>query len=102
MLGKPLSKDEDYPKKRFLVMSIDTKYSPKLNIYSINSGKSHKVKIYKGLYKKNKKIKAGDILVVHKSEKVGIRYKDENDEWVQSEDKKEIVIRDYNVIRYDD
>lgn len=102
MLGKPFSRDDDYPKKRFLVMSIDTKYSPKLNIYSINSGKSHRVKIYKGLYKKSKKIKTGDILVVHKSEKVGIRYKDGNGDWIQSKDKMEIVIRDYNVIRYDD
>lgn len=102
MLGKPLSIDEDYPKKRFLVMSIDTKYSPKLMVYGISSGKSHKVKIYKTLYKRNKKIKAGDIIVVNKSEKVGIRYKNGDGEWVQDKNKKEVIIKDYNVIRYDD
>ena len=102
MLWKPLSRDEDYPKKRFLVMSIDTRYSPKLMIYGISSGKSHKVKIYKTLYKRSKKIKAGDIIVVHKSEKIGIRYKNGDGEWVQDKNKKEVVIKDYNVIRYDD
>ena len=83
-------------------MSIDTKYSPKLVVYSISSGKSHKVKIYKTLYKRSKKIKAGDIIVVNKSEKVGIRYKNGDGEWVQDKNKKEVIIKDYNVIRYDD
>lgn len=102
MLGKPLSVDEDYPKKRFLVMSIDTRYSPKLMVYGISSGKSHKVKIYKTLYKRNKKIKAGDILVVNKSEKKPVMFKNGDGDFVKDKVKKEIVITDYNVIRYDE
>ena len=102
MLGKPLSIDEDYPKKRFLVMSIDTRYSPKLMLYGISSGKSHKVKIYKKLYKRSKKIKAGDILVVNKSEKKPVMFKNGDGDFVKDKVKKEIVITDYNVIRYDE
>ena len=102
ILGKATSKDEDYPGNRYVVRDIDVKYSPKLKLYRVSNGKEYSVKIYKSKYKKGKKIKKGDILVIRGHAKKHPKFMGENGNWVEDKTRKEVIITSYDVISYED
>jgi len=102
VLGKPMTIDSDYPRTRYVVMEIDTKYSPRLKLYRIRDGVIINVKIYKKVYKKNRNIKVNDILMVKRSTKRYPRVMNGNGEFVVDKGrKKENIIEEYSVTRID-
>ena len=59
---------EDANKNDCYVLDVDTKYSPKINLYSLKTGKEIMVKVSKNTFNKNI-IKKGDLIHVNKFEK---------------------------------
>ena len=59
---------EDANKNDCYVLDVDTKYSPKINLYSLKTGKEIMVKVSKSTFNKNI-IKKGDLIHVNKFEK---------------------------------
>ena len=59
---------EDANKNDCYVLNVDTKYSPKINLYSLKTGKEIMVKVSKNTFNKNI-IKKGDLIHVNKFEK---------------------------------
>lgn len=54
-----------YPdrKKQYAVIDVDDKYSPRLTLYSLSTGKTGEMKVKKPYYTKNK-VNTGDIITV--------------------------------------
>ena len=76
------------------VTSIDTKYSPRLTLYSLKNGTSYQCKIDKRTFSQTKLAK-GDILkVVANRFKPRVK-KDENGNWVEIPDTRELWITKY-------
>ena len=76
------------------VTSIDTKYSPRLTLYSLKNGTSYQCKIDKRTFSQTKLAK-GDILkVVSNRFKPKVK-KDENGNWVEIPDTRELWITKY-------
>ena len=76
------------------VTSIDTKYSPRLTLYSLKNGTSYQCKIDKRTFSQTKLVK-GDILkVVSNRFKPKVK-KDENGNWVEIPDTRELWITKY-------
>lgn len=73
------------PKRYCYVTEIDTKYSPKVNLYCLNNGKMVSCKISKFVFEKDK-IKKGDILECIKFDKKN-KVKRENDKFVKTDEK---------------
>ncbi len=92
-LGYITYKNEDIPKEYVYIESIDTKYTPKIKIYCLNTGKSADVKIDKKFYNKNK-VEKGDIICILsiKSEAKWIK---DGDNFMQSTTEKEWKIHNY-------
>ncbi len=92
-LGYITYKNEDIPKEYVYIESIDTKYTPKVKVYCLNTGKSADVKIDKKFYNKNK-VEKGDIICILsiKSEAKWIK---DGDNFVQSTTEKEWKIHNY-------
>ena len=86
-------KDKSFGNK-YLVVDIDTKYAPKITLYSLSKGKSTTIKIYKKHFKLNP-LKLGDIIGIkdaqwkHKKKKV-------DDKWIQTEEK-ELIVESYKI-----
>lgn len=80
-----ISATYDVDKRLCLVSEVDTKYSPKVQLYSLKTGKVVEVKIEKELFKKNK-IKKGDIIVANNFSQRPKWVMGENG-WSQSEQK---------------
>lgn len=86
-------KDESYGNK-YLVVNIDTKYAPKITLYSLSKGKTTTIKIYKKHFKLNP-LKVGDVIGIkdaqwkHKKKKV-------DDKWIQTEEK-ELIVESYKI-----
>ncbi|MFQ9298732.1 MAG: PHP domain-containing protein [Clostridia bacterium] len=86
-------KDESFGNK-YLVVDIDTKYAPKITLYSLSKGKSTTIKIYKKHFKLNP-LKLGDVIGIkdaqwkHKKKKV-------DDKWIQTEEK-ELIVESYKI-----
>lgn len=86
-------KDKSFGNK-YLVVDIDTKYTPKITLYSLSKGKSTTIKIYKKHFKLNP-IQVGDIIGIkdaqwkHKKKKV-------DDKWIQTEEK-ELIVESYKI-----
>lgn len=59
---------EDANKNDCYVLDVDTKYSPKINLYSLKTGKEIMVKVSKSTFNKNI-IRKGDLIHVNKFEK---------------------------------
>ena len=86
-------KDKSFGNK-YLVVDIDTKYAPKITLYSLSKGKSTTIKIYKKHFKLNP-LKLGDVIGIkdaqwkHKKKKV-------DDKWIQTEEK-ELIVESYKI-----
>lgn len=76
------------------VTSIDTKYSPRLTLYSLKNGTSYQCKIDKRTFSQTKLAK-GDILKVMSNRFKPRVKKDENGNWVEIPDTRELWITKY-------
>ena len=78
----------------WVVTAIDTKYSPRLNIYELSTGRSETVKISKRDYQENPLV-IGDTVRLTIVEKP--KMKKVGDEWVQSETEKDKWLKYYTI-----
>lgn len=76
------------------VTSIDTKYSPRLTLYSLKNGTSYQCKIDKRTFSQTKLAK-GDVLKVMANRFKPKVKKDENGDWVEIPDTRELWITKY-------
>lgn len=60
--GSPISKYPDC-RNTYVVLDVDTKYSPKITLYSAVTGKTGVVKVKKDTYKENE-VAVGDVVIV--------------------------------------
>lgn len=79
------------------VVSVDTKYSPKLDFYSIKNGSTTECKITKKNFG-NKPLIVGDVVVFNRIEYQPKRRMNENGVFVDIPNTKEIWIKDYDII----
>ena len=78
----------------WVVTAIDTKYSPRLNVYELSTGRSETVKISKRDYQENPLV-IGDTVRLTITEKP--KMKKVGDEWVQSETEKDKWLKYYTI-----
>lgn len=86
-------KDKSFGNK-YLVVDIDTKYAPKITLYSLSKGKSTTIKIYKKHFKLNP-LKLGDIIGI-KDAQWKYKKKKVDDKWIQTEEK-ELIVESYKI-----
>ena len=77
-----------------IVIDINTKYAPKITLYSIKKGMTKEVKIYKKNY--INPLKTGDVISIQDAE---YRYKKkkEGDKWVNTNEK-ELIVNAYKIL----
>jgi DNA polymerase III alpha subunit len=86
----------DVDKRYIFVMDVETKFSPRIEIYCLANGKSESMKIQKKLFN-NRSFNVGDILYL-KTCKSKLQTKFENGKFVQVPDTKEWWIEDYDIV----
>nr|DAZ45536.1 MAG TPA: DNA polymerase III, alpha subunit [Caudoviricetes sp.] len=86
-------KDKSFGNK-YLVVDIDTKYAPKITLYSLSKGKSTTIKIYKKHFKLNP-LKVGDVIGI-KDAQWKHRKKMVDDKWIKLEEK-ELIVESYKI-----
>lgn len=86
-------KDKSFGNK-YLVVDIDTKYAPKITLYSLSKGKSTTIKIYKKHFKLNP-LKLGDIIGI-KDAQWKHRKKEVDGKWIKLEEK-ELIVESYKI-----
>ena len=84
-------KDKTFGNKN-LVINIDTKYAPKVTLYSLSQGKTIIIKIYKKNFSLNP-LEVGDIIGI-KSAEWKYKKKKVDDKWIQT-DEKELIVESY-------
>ena len=96
-IGSATYSDENEDPTLCVVLETNTKYTPKITVYNIYSGKQVDIKISKKLYKKDP-IKKGDLVhLLNMYQKHKTRM-DENGEWVEIEDKFDIWCDNYEKV----
>ena len=96
-IGSATYSDENEDPTLCVVLETNTKYTPKITVYNIYSGKQVDIKISKKLYKKDP-IKKGylfHLLNMYQKHKTRM---DENGEWVEIEDKFDIWCDNYEKV----
>jgi DNA polymerase-3 subunit alpha len=84
-------KDKTFGNKN-LVINIDTKYAPKVTLYSLSQGKTIIIKIYKKNFSLNP-LEVGDIIGI-KSAEWKYKKKKVDNKWIQT-DEKELIVESY-------
>lgn len=84
-------KDKTFGNKN-LVINIDTKYAPKVTLYSLSQGKTVIIKIYKKNFSLNP-LEVGDIIGI-KSAEWKYKKKKVDNKWIQT-DEKELIVESY-------
>nr|DAJ41302.1 MAG TPA: DNA polymerase III, alpha subunit [Caudoviricetes sp.] len=79
---------------KYLVVDINTKYAPKITLYSLSKGKSTTIKIYKKHFKLNP-LKLGDIIGI-KDAQWKYKKKEVDNKWIQTEEK-ELIVESYKI-----
>lgn len=75
LLGYPIS-TYDVPKQYSIVLELDKKYTPKVLLYNLNTGKIATVKVVQKLFNQNK-FEVGDVLYITKFiKKPQVKYED--------------------------
>ena len=80
------------------VMKIDTKYTPKLQLYRLDTGTTMTAKLKKKSYEQNP-LPVGAIIKFYTETKPAWK-KDENDQWVQDYSRNDVWITNYNIDSY--
>lgn len=88
--------DENEDPTLCVVLETNTKYTPKITVYNIYSGKQVDIKISKKLYKKDP-IKKGDLVHLLNMYQKHKTTKDENGDWIEIEDKFDIWCDKYEI-----
>lgn len=86
-------KDKSYSNK-YLVIDVNTKYAPKITLYSLSKGKTTTIKIYKKNFSLNP-LKVGDIIGI-KETRWKHRKKMVDDKWIKLEEK-ELIVESYKI-----
>ena len=86
-------KDKSYSNK-YLVIDVNTKYAPKITLYSLSKGKTTTIKIYKKNFSLNP-LKVGDIIGI-KEARWKYRKKMVDDKWIKLEEK-ELIVESYKI-----
>lgn len=86
-------KDKSFGNK-YLVVDVDTKYAPKITLYSLSKGKSTTIKIYKKHFKLNP-LKVGDVIGIRDAQWKH-RKKMVDDKWIKLEEK-ELIVESYKI-----
>ena len=79
------------------VLDVDTKYSPKVKMFSMKNGTTMECKIEKAVFRKNK-IEKGDLIRIVKTESKPKSQKNENGDWEPIPGTKEIWIKKYQKV----
>lgn len=95
-LGHIEIKDSRYAKMA-VVIDVNTRYSPKLKMYSLKNGTTLDCKIEKKIFNKNK-IQDGDIVAISQTKTKPKVHKNENGEWEIIEGENEIWITKYKIV----
>ena len=77
------------------VLTVDTKYSPRLKLYSLKNGTTLDVKIDKRTFNKDG-LKVGDIVKINGTKKKPKSRRNENGEWEQIPGTKELWVTAYH------
>ena len=80
------------------VLAVDTKYSPRLKLYSLKNGTTLDVKIDKRTFNKDK-LEVGDIVRINGTKEKPKSRKNENGEWEQVPGTKELWVSAYHKIQ---
>lgn len=99
-LGYAVSKWEDVDKSLALVTDIDTKYTPKITLYQLQTGDEFVVKINKKLFWQNddQALYVGDVIKVKEIEEQ-YGWKMENKKWVRNPNVIELHLKKCKVVR---
>ena len=79
-------------------MKVDTKYTPKLTLYRLDTGTTMTAKLKKKSYEQNP-LPTGAIIKFSTETKPAWK-KDENDQWVQDYSRSDIWVTNYNIDSY--
>lgn len=96
MLGYIDIQDERF-KGRLMILNIDVKYAPRLQVYALANGEILNVKIDKRTYNTNK-VNAGDVIAVKKIKKKPKVKKDVDGQFVPIEGTEELWLAEYKKI----
>lgn len=77
-----------------LVIDINTKYTPRITLYSLSKGKIKDVKVYKKIFNINP-LKIGDVIGILNHEYKN-KKKKEGDKWIELNEK-ELIVKEYKV-----
>ena len=80
------------------VMKVDTKYTPKLTLYRLDTGTTMTAKLKKKSYEQNP-LPTGAIIKFYTETKPAWK-KDENDQWVQDYSRSDVWVINYNIESY--
>ena len=80
------------------VMKIDTKYTPKITLYRLDTGTTMTAKLKKKSYEQNP-LPVGAIIKFYTENKPAWK-RDENDQWVQDYSRSDIWVTNYNIESY--
>ena len=95
--GSPTYINKDLEDNTLIILSVDTKYTPKLRAYSPISGNTETVKIAKKDFKKQP-LEVGSVILVFNIYEKHKKTKDKDGKWIELEDV-EFWIDDYEVIK---
>lgn len=84
-----------------VALSIDTKYSPKIEFQNLLTGERKTFKISKKIYNEFP-IKEGDIVLFKKSSKKNSMTRNEEEKWVKIEDKFDLWLEVYYIVKEND
>lgn len=93
--GSPVYINKELEDNTLIILSVDTKYTPKLRAYSPISGNTETVKIAKKDFKKQP-LEVGSIILVYNIYEKHKKTKDKDGKWIELEDV-EFWIDDYEI-----
>jgi hypothetical protein len=100
ILGKIKSTFPDLDRKYAFVIGLDTKYSPKVKLQGLNTGKISDVRIQKKVFENNPFVENQIILCGEFEKKFGGRY-DEDKNWIENKEVTIWWLKNYNLLKGD-
>ena len=94
--GSPTYINKDLEDNTLIILSVDTKYTPKLRAYSPISGNTETVKIAKKDFKKQP-LEVGSVILVFNIYEKHKKTKDKDGKWIDIPNEYEYWIDDYEI-----
>jgi hypothetical protein len=95
--GSPVYINKELEDNTLIILEVNTKYTPKLKMYSPISGNTETVKISKKDFKKQP-LEVGDIILVFNIYEKHKKTKDKDGKWIDIPNEYEYWIDDYKII----